>query len=462
MGFLSWFSGAPIGDQSYQGEAEQVFENNDDEYVLYGSELSVYSQKVESALRFGRFNYKYETFSLSKRQAVQNRSGTHKIPQLKTPNNWIISDSTPVLKYLDGYSATPMFPTGPTGIVVYLIEEFLDEWNVRNIGCLRWANDVSAMYSVQMLVHELVSDWWPYWLFKSYIMNYLLNFGMKVNRAFGVSTESQERLCEVKARELLVHLNDQLQTTKFALGNKPCAVDASLIGWLRSCILDDPYGKSLVADLNEVRNYGQLGDDPSFWTDDGGLGKLVAFPKTTTFANYCLIQMGGAYRRFALNNRKAVNDRAKSFMSVVKREEISFKTKTYTEKSRRMLARHIDVTMANCTAAERQAIQGYPIGQSPIGPKLASIPVERFGDVGAVDRHGIFDERLCNTLEAADSYRPSSFRANFNAACPQGCSPLSKSQQGARLYSQYLNTHRFYSVDYDSAMQPASEAAVAH
>ena len=59
-------------------------------YLLIGSELSFFTRKLEAQLRFQDIPWKYH-FKTEKRTAeLEARAGTHFIPLLNTPENWII------------------------------------------------------------------------------------------------------------------------------------------------------------------------------------------------------------------------------------------------------------------------------------------------------------------------------------------------------------------------------------
>jgi len=67
-------------------------------------------------------------------QEIEMRAGTHQVPVLLTPENWMIADTTPLLQLLD--SRVPrraLFPAGPLGVIVHLIEEYFDEWIARTM-----------------------------------------------------------------------------------------------------------------------------------------------------------------------------------------------------------------------------------------------------------------------------------------------------------------------------------------
>ena len=66
------------------------------------------------------------------REEIEHRSGTHQVPVLQTPENRMIADTTPLMTMLDGhFPRRRLFPPGPLGVLVHVVEEYFDEWIAR-------------------------------------------------------------------------------------------------------------------------------------------------------------------------------------------------------------------------------------------------------------------------------------------------------------------------------------------
>ncbi len=99
------------------------------QYTVYGIELSLFTRKLEAAMIFYGAPFERKPKTQDNRKEIEHRSGTHQVPVLHTPENWMIGDTTPLLMMLDNrYPARAMFPNGPLGVLVHVVEEFLDEW----------------------------------------------------------------------------------------------------------------------------------------------------------------------------------------------------------------------------------------------------------------------------------------------------------------------------------------------
>jgi glutathione S-transferase len=88
-------------------------------YLVYGNELSYFTRKLEAALIFYRAPFELRAKDPALAAVVEARSGTHQIPVLHTPENWMIADTTPLLHLLDGrFPFRRLFPPGPSACCV--------------------------------------------------------------------------------------------------------------------------------------------------------------------------------------------------------------------------------------------------------------------------------------------------------------------------------------------------------
>jgi glutathione S-transferase len=104
-------------------------------------------------------------------EQITLRSGTHQVPVLHTPENWMLGDTTPILKLLDGrFPSRAMFPIGSNsaaGALVHVLEEFFDEWIARVMVHYRWHYEDSALFASEKMgagnpeVAARMRDWGP-------------------------------------------------------------------------------------------------------------------------------------------------------------------------------------------------------------------------------------------------------------------------------------------------------------
>ena len=189
-------------------------------YTVYGGELSLFTRKLEAALHF----YGADWERAAKTKEAGDRSGTHQVPVLHTPENWIVADTTPLLGLLDSrFPSRAMFPDGPLGVLVHVIEEFLDEWVARVMVHYRWHYEESATFAAARIAQNdpqraaQIREWGP-----------------RACRATGTESPSQQRAVEDEYNRLLSAAEAQLQETAFLLGDRPTAVDCMVLGGLRA------------------------------------------------------------------------------------------------------------------------------------------------------------------------------------------------------------------------------------
>ncbi len=256
------------------------------------------------------------------------RSGTHQVPVLHTPENWMIADTTPLLHLLDGrFPDRYMFPKGKSGILVQILEEFFDEWIARTTVHWRWNYPEN---------HELLSMDAAYG--DKEIAKNLVIWGSKVCRATGVESEIQKKEAENEYFRIMDAAENQLKRTRYLLGDRPTAMDCIVLAGLRAHFLYDPAPKKVLYDrYPTVVHWTEK--DADQWDGDG---ELAEFPETTDFGRLILSEMVKTYQPFALGNHEAIAQKNKAFVINMYGEEVSYLARPYIEQSRLMIVDRIN------------------------------------------------------------------------------------------------------------------------
>lgn len=291
-------------------------------YTLYGGELSLFTRKLEAALIFYGASYEFVPKAEADGELLEIRSGSHQVPVLKTPENWMIADTTPILSMLDArFPGREMFPAGAMGVLTHVLEEHLDEWIARVMVHYRWHYAESTRFaSMKIALGDAaaaarVAEWGP-----------------RACRATGTGSQQQQRAAEAEYVRLLEAAEAQLKDTAFLLGDRPTAVDCMVLGGLRAHTYMDPDPKKVVAGFPTVVEWAQTRADR--WAGDGD---LVSLPQSTPFARHLLSEMAETYVRFALGNRDALAAGAKAFHAEIYDEQVSYLVRAYPERSRQMV-----------------------------------------------------------------------------------------------------------------------------
>lgn len=309
-------------------------------YVLFGHSLSLFTRKLEAAMMFYGEPFEFRVKSPENAAEIERRAGTHQMPVLLTPENWMIADTTPIIDMLDGrYPFRRMVPEGPLGVLVHLIEDHLDEWVSRVMVHYRWHYDESAALAAPMLAGP-----------DAEAQRTFAAWGVRACRATGTETAAQQQAAEREYERLLQAMDDQLGRTRYLLGDRPTSVDCAALGGLRAHTWHDPVPRRVVAGYPRIVNWVESARQ---WD---GEGALAPFPDSTDFARHVLGEMPAAWGRFAQGNRDALERGEKAFRIEAYGHEVSFLTRPYPERARQMVAERI---ARRLTATDRDAVWSW-------------------------------------------------------------------------------------------------------
>jgi glutathione S-transferase len=288
-------------------------------YLLYGFELSYFTRKMEAALGLYGVPFRRRSKTVVNWRRLERRSGTRKVPVVFGPDGLYRSDTTPMIDQLDAlHGERRLFPAGIDGVVVRLVEEWLDEWFPRTVLHYRWQHPDSRAAASSGLAHEAVR-WLPRPLRRP-LEGRLAGWGDRACRALGLEDPEQQRSVRDEAVAVWGALERQLERTRYALGDRPTAVDAVLIGALRGHYLADPAPRRLLEPLERVRRWADHADR---WD---GSGDPLPFPERTPFADAVLERMAGSYRRWLLAHAAALERRERSFTVEIDGRSAPFRT----------------------------------------------------------------------------------------------------------------------------------------
>ena len=311
------------------------------EYVVYGGPRSLFTRKLTAALDFYGAPYRIELRGPSVDDNLQARANTHQIPLIHTPEDWVLADTTPILRLLDGrFPGRRLFPGGSLGLLVSVVEEVLDEWVSRVMVHYRWHNPENARYVLsqgagrELTLEELKEH--P-----------IFHWGPRACRATGTEHPAQQKAAEREYLSMLDALETQLGSTRYALGDRPSAVDTIILGGLRAHTNADP-----IPDLSGyTRVLEWEAECESGWD---GRGELAPFPDSTPFAQHMLELARDEYTGFVSSNGKALAAGDKVFRIETHGEETTYLAREYPERSRRILRAHAYDTLSDQELDEAQ------------------------------------------------------------------------------------------------------------
>jgi hypothetical protein len=210
------------------------------------------------------------------------------------------------------------------------VEEYLDEWFPRAAIHSRWNDPETALAASQALAREVMP--WAPGLVQHQLAKKIAAWGKRACRALALDSPKQREFVEGEFSRVFDELDRQLAQTRFALGQRPSAVDAALLGGLRGHFLVDPYPARLMLRWPRIATWAA-----DSWSWDGS-GVLPLFPEVTPFARFIVAEAAGAFAAFLAANRSACAERQKAFFLHQAGEEVSFLCRPSPDRSRRLLA----------------------------------------------------------------------------------------------------------------------------
>jgi len=313
------------------------------EYVVYGAPFSLFTRKLEAALGFYDIPFRRQAKGIGEGDDVERRAGTHQVPVLHTPENWMLADTTPILMLLDArFPSRRLFPPGALGVVVHLVEEVLDEWFARTMVHFRWHYEENTRHIVSSVLGREVSA-------EEAREFPLAKWGPRACRATGTESAHQQKKVEEEYFALLAALERQLGKTRYALGERPCAADTILLGGLRAHTNADPHPD--LSGYPRVLAWDR--EDADSWD---GSGELAAFPDSTPFTDHALAVARDLYVPFVLGNAAALEAGQKAFEIDTYGETTSYLARPYPEQSRRMVQDRIQHRL---DGDERRAVRAW-------------------------------------------------------------------------------------------------------
>lgn len=297
------------------------------QHIIYGYDLSYFTRKVEAAFELSGQAFTRRGKTLLRKKKIERLGKTHQVPVVRCPNGDYLADSTPIIEYLDGLGTShPLLPSGTEGLLVRLLEEWLDEWFSRVVIHFRWNFSECAAFAGPYLGAEIMPGF-PGFVQRR-VGGQIAQWGQKAVRALALDQESQQSSAEAVFERVCTALNEQLAHTPYALGERATAVDAVLIGALRAHLMMDPEPRRRLSAYPRLRQWAGRKQ-----TVVQG-GEISDFRGPNAFAQVILTEMAGDYRSFITANGAALQARRKAFELEINGEQTSFLARRYPETSR--------------------------------------------------------------------------------------------------------------------------------
>jgi len=214
------------------------------EYTIYGADLSYYTGKVRSYMRYKNLDWEEKVANLDVYgNFIIPRVGAPIIPVLHTSDDEVVQDTTDIIDYLETrHPECSVYPTtAKQKLVALMLECYGDEWLVIPAMHYRWnyldhqkdfiLGGFGQLGAPEGSIEEKVA------------------LGEKMSAPFrgvvkklGV-TEATIPAIENSYHELLTILNEHFSKHAYLLGSRPSIGDFGLLGPLYAHLGRDPYPK---------------------------------------------------------------------------------------------------------------------------------------------------------------------------------------------------------------------------
>jgi glutathione S-transferase len=221
---------------------------------IFGSELSPYSVKVRSYLRYKGIPHQWLERGPSNIAEYQKHAKLPLIPLVVTPDGQGLQDSTPILEALEARFPEPsIHPADPAlAFLSALLEEFGDEWGNKWMFHYRWARPADQDSGAERIARSMRPDATAAELAQ-------LAAGVKermIGRVgFVGSSPATAPLIEASYRDALKLLEKHLAARPYLFGARPAFGDFGLWGQLYECWTDPTPGALMRSEAPRVTAY---------------------------------------------------------------------------------------------------------------------------------------------------------------------------------------------------------------
>src|SRR5512138_863768 len=124
---------------------------------LFGNELSPYSVKVRSYLRYKDIPHVWVVRDATTQEEFARHAKLPLIPLLLFPDGTSLQDSTPIIEQLESrYPEPSIHPSDPAlAFLSALLEEYGDEWGNKPMFHYRWFYDADAVSASDRLARSM-------------------------------------------------------------------------------------------------------------------------------------------------------------------------------------------------------------------------------------------------------------------------------------------------------------------
>jgi len=222
-----------------------------DVYRIFGNELSPYSVKVRSYLRYKGIPHEWVARTVANQAEFERLAKLPLIPLVVAPDGSVLQDSTPIIETLEARHPEPsIVPPDPApAFLSALLEEYADEWGNKPMFHYRWFREVDQQSGAERIARSMNPDLAPDVL--PTVIEAVKARMVPRLRLVGSTPETAERI-EGSFRRQIAILERHLAARPYCFGGRPALGDFGLWGQLYQLSTDPTPGAIVRAEAPAV------------------------------------------------------------------------------------------------------------------------------------------------------------------------------------------------------------------
>ncbi|MGE0742351.1 MAG: glutathione S-transferase N-terminal domain-containing protein [Hyphomonadaceae bacterium] len=310
-------------------------------FRLYGAELSPYSLKVRSYLRFKGLDFEWLPRSNARQEEFARYAKLPLIPVLVDADDAALQDSTPIIEALDAqYPEPSITPADPAlAFVSALLEDYADEWLNKAMFHYRWSypedQDSAARRIVSMIFEGAEAPAGVEEGVRTRMIGRLHHVG---------SSPETAPLIEASFTRVLAILERMLAGRLYLFGARPSLADFGLAGQLAQLLSDPTPGVIIRTQAPNVARWVERMDHPKA---EGDFVSLDAVRED--LVELLRAEIAGAYLLWMAANAQAVASDAAGV-------SVDIAGQTFTQKPQRYAAKALAELKRKRAGVESEAL----------------------------------------------------------------------------------------------------------
>jgi len=223
---------------------------------IFGSELSPYSVKVRSFLRYKNVPHEWIPRSPAVQAEFQKYAKLPLVPLVVTPEGEGVQDSTPILERFEVSVLEPsVMPADPAlAFISALLEEYGDEWSNKWMFHYRWRYQPDIWSTAERIATQMMGGQGTLAVAQA---RAAVADRMTGRLGFVGSNDRTQPLIEASYKHALTLLDAHLAARPYMLGGRPAMADFGLWGQLYEAATDPTPGAIMRASAPHVLGWVQ-------------------------------------------------------------------------------------------------------------------------------------------------------------------------------------------------------------